>query len=171
MGHYVSPVRSCVVVGATGIFAPLGRLLADTGLVRVGVSRGRQPDEGEWDRLVRLDGPSAPEVQALVARDRPAVVVGYAPALSPASWHALTRSTEHAVLVVTSRFAAPGSDPFADEGWLTNTPTTVVQLGWTDEPRPRWHTAEEVSRAVAPVVLSGPERVELGRVRPWRPPA
>lgn len=175
-----------VVVGASGILAPLASLLATSGRTRVGVARGRQPVRGEWDRFVTLDARSADEVQRL--RDdlaehcSPWIVVGYQPALTPDSWRALTTTALGAVLLLPSRFADPESGPRRTAEWEEATGSdqaVLVQLGWTD-PHPgvgsRWHTAQEISRLVAETLLGMPftvpasRHLTLGSVRPWPPP-
>lgn len=167
--------RACgryVVVGASGILAPLGLSLRSLGLPTTGISRGGRLHEGMWDERVALDMQDVAAVTRWVARPggSVAVVVAYSPAVAPATWPLLAALAENLVVVATSRWAEPGSPapPWAGLG------AGVVQLGWAQGPAgSRWHTAREISDAVAAVLKGGvtdgspPRSVVLGSVRPW----
>ena len=168
-----------VVVGASGILAPLGRLLSRVGPgegrpLRVGVSRGSRLQEGDWDRRLALDAREPEAVRRVLADLRSEglgvdVAVGYSPALSPRSWAVLARASARAVIVLPSRFAGPSMGQDASAAWLPTRTTSWVLLGWTGgRGRARWHTPDEVSRDVADAVRSGGvEPLTVGRVTPW----
>ncbi|KRB43592.1 hypothetical protein ASD90_18245 [Terrabacter sp. Root181] len=168
-----------VVVGASGILAPLGRSLfrvreGEGHPFRVGISRGSRLAEGDWDRRFALDARDPRAVRRMLADLRSDgvgvdVAVGYAGALSPESWSVLARAAAHAVIVLPSRFADPLGGEEAAAAWLPTRATTRVLLGWAGgDGDVRWHTPEEISRVVADAVLD--ERAEpltVGRVTPW----
>ncbi|GLI26494.1 hypothetical protein ARHIZOSPH14_07360 [Agromyces rhizosphaerae] len=143
-----------LVVGATGILAPLAATLARDGGEVVGVSRGGGRD------TIAVD---ARETKALEAALRglewdEAVVYGPAVARDSLKW--IRRSTPgRCVLVRTTASADPARGPLA-------VPPDTLQLGWTAEAHPRWHTPEEVSAAALEVLRDGRSRT-LGTVRPW----
>ena len=161
-----------VVIGASGILAPLGRSLTSLGVRTTGISRGDRLRAGAWDERLALDTQDVGSVASWVADPGGAVatVVAYSPAVAPAVWPLLAALAENLVVVATTSWAAPGSPapPWAGSG------AVVVQLGWAQEPAgSRWHTAREVSDAVAAVleglVVNGstPRSTVLGSVRPW----
>jgi hypothetical protein len=163
-----------VVVGASGILAPLGALLRGHGVRTVGVSRGSRLGEGVWDERVALDTQDDGAVGDWVARraGEVAAVVAYSPAVGPGSWPLLGELAERVMVVATSRWAAPGAP---DPPWAGLPGVVVVQLGWVPAPRgSRWHTPTEVSAAVLEelAALWRPRTVVVGAVRPWsaRPP-
>lgn len=156
-----------VVVGASGILAPLGGLLRQAGLRTCGVSRGSRLDAGEWDLRLAVDAHDPGAVsEARRAHETPDLVVAYAPAVADAVWPVLSEGVGRVVAVATTSAAAPGAAAPPWGRWATR----VLQLGWADaEGGPRWHTAEEVSAAVLLAVTSDAEGQThvLGRVRPW----
>ena len=165
-----------VVIGASGILAPLGGLLRAQGAAafRVGVSRGSRLAAGEWDRRVALDARDDAAVRGLadaLAADGRQVhtVIAYAPALSLASWVVLTDAALRAVIVLPSRFANPAGGEEISTPWMPTASTRRVLLGWTDDgDAVRWHTPEEVSRVVADAVRTDSgETLTVGRLRPW----
>jgi hypothetical protein len=138
-----------VVVGASGILAPLGALLRAAGARTVGVSRGSRLGEGVWDERVALD-----------TRDVGAVGDG--------SWPLLAGLAGRVMVVATSRWAAPGAPA---PPWAGMPGVMVLQLGWAaqGERDSRWHTPEEVSAAAMTELAAPwtPRTVVLGTVRPW----
>jgi len=155
-----------VVLGATGILAPLSSLLpADR--KRLGIARGRSPIRGAWDEVVLFDGHDGGAVASFVARLEPGyAVVAYAPTVTPATWEALCRKAARGVVVLTLAYAAPG---VAIDEWLTAGEVTTCILGWTGPAgAPRWHTPEEISQVAWSALLAEPgSHLTLGRVRPW----
>lgn len=155
-----------VVIGASGILAPLGGLLHAGGVITVGVSRGRQPVRGTWDELVLLDVREPRAVAAWLADEHVArAVVAYEPAVASDCWPLLSAAAQRLVVVATRRWAAPGAplppwEPLA---------SCVVLLGWVAGPGvSRWHTPEEVSAAVARALASGSTgTVLVGTCGPW----
>lgn len=157
------PPRSAVVVGASGILAPLGALLREPGVMTVGVSRGGRLGEGDWDRRVALDATDPVAVRRLRDDLGPGYrLVGYAPALVPASWAVLAGAAAAQLLVVTSGW------PAEDDDWALDPACALLRLGWTGPAgASRWHTPAEVARAAARLVGRGPGSTEsLGRTAP-----
>ena len=158
--------RRCAVVGASGILAPLGAMLAGPGVVTVGISRGGRRGGGAWDEEVALDATDPDALSAFVRAAPPLhVVVAYAPAVTPRTWADLVTASAASVLVVTSGWA----DPAGGERWSLERRSTVVVLGWTGPPSStRWHDPEEVSSCVAAAITApAGTRTTLGRLRPW----
>ena len=158
-----------VVVGASGILAPLGRVLSAHGVHTVGVSRGDRLGRGEWDERVALDTHDVGAVTDwLAGRQTPfAALIGYDPAVAADCWPLLARGAARVVVVATSSWAEPGS---STGPWVILPAAVVVQLGWALAPGgSRWHTPDEVSTAVAQSLADGPapRTVLLGSVRPW----
>lgn len=159
-----------VVVGASGILAPLGLLLRSRGLRTVGISRGDRSAEGAWDERVALDTQDVAAVTGWVAR-RPgdvAAVVAYSPAVAPPCWPLLAGLAEHVVVVATTGWAASAAPT---EPWSDLPAVAVVQLGWArTADGSRWHTPDEVSAAVAGVLAGArmSRTVLVGSIRPWR---
>lgn len=158
-----------VVVGASGILAPLGVLLRARGVRTVGISRGSRLGDGVWDERVALDTQDVEAVGDWVAGQSGdvATVVAYSPAVAPDSWPLLGGLAERVMAVATSRWAGPGAPA---PPWAGMPRVVVVQLGWVrGEQGGRWHTPQEVSAAVMGE-LAGPwtpRTVVLGSVRPW----
>lgn len=164
--HVTAGSRRCVVVGASGILAPLGAMLAGPGVVTVGISRSGRRGSGAWDEVVALDATDPDALSAFARTAPPAhLVVAYAPAVTPRTWSGLVAASVASVLVVTSGWA----DPAGGDGWSLERRSTVVVLGWTGPPSStRWHDPGEISARVAEAV-SAPAgtRTTLGRLRPW----
>jgi hypothetical protein len=160
-----------VVVGASGILAPLGAMLAARGVRTVGISRGSRLGEGVWDERVALDTGDAGAVGDWAAGQAGdvAAVVAYSPAVADASWARLGGLAERVMVVATSRWAAPGAPA---PPWAGLPGVVVLQLGWARTAQgSRSHTPAEVSAAAldALVVPWVPRTVVLGSVRPWSP--
>ena len=157
-----------VVVGASGILAPLGALLRAGGVRTVGISRGSRLREGVWDERVALDTWDVEAVTDWVAQSAPdvATVVAYSPAMAPQSWRLLGDLTERVVVVATSSWASPGAPA---PPWAGLPDVMVVQLGWSPTAQgSRWHTPQEVSAAVMDALAGRwTPRVVVGSVRPW----
>ena len=158
-----------VVIGASGILAPLGLLLRSRQLHTVGISRGSRLEAGVWDQRVALDTQDAVAVTHWVALQRRdvAAVIAYSPALAPPSWPMMAGLAEHVMVVATSRWGEPGSP---DGPWASLAAVVVVQLGWAQTVHgSRWHTPCEVSAAVAHELAkpSTPRTVVVGSLRPW----
>jgi len=162
-----------VVVGASGILAPLGAMLRSRAVRTVGISRGSRLDQGMWDERVALDTRDVTAVTDWLAQrwtDRGtdgAAFVAYSTAMTASTWPLLEGLAEHIVVVATSEWADPGSS--VSPPW-SSPPAIVVQLGWVQSSGgSRWHTSIEVSVAVADVLFEPPEprTVVLGSIRPW----
>lgn len=100
-----------VVVGASGILAPLGRVLSAHGVRTVGVSRGVRLTQGQWGERVALDTHDEKAVTDWVTgRETPfAALIGYGPAVAADCWPLLARVAARVVVVATSSWAEPGS--------------------------------------------------------------
>lgn len=161
-----------MVVGASGILAPLGSLLRARGVRTVGVSRGSRLQVGDWDERVALDTTDAAAVADWVAAQpvTAAVLIAYAPAVTPQSWPVLARVARRALVVTTSSAADPASQ--VSPPWSRHPEVAILQLGWVPGSPPRWHSPAEVSAAVAAALADAGSRSQLGAVRPWdqRPP-
>lgn len=160
-----------LVIGASGILAPLGRLLRQRGGETVGVSRGSRIREGDWDQRVALDGRDERAVHHFLTmlEPPPDTVVAYVEAVTPSSWRLLGAAAPGQVLVLTSGWADPARSPDPAIGWRLAAPVTRVQLGWTGPPRAaRWHDPGEICAGVVRA-LDAPDgsRLLVGRVRPW----
>ena len=155
-----------LVIGASGILAPLGSLLRADGLCTTGVSRGSRLSVGVWDEHVALDTQDLPAIRLWVAKRQVAVagLVAYSPAVAASAWVLLRPLTERLAVVATTEWAAPGA---AEPPWHEFA-DVVVQLGWAvDDRGSRWHTAEEVSAAVASTLRAEQVTGLCGAVRPW----
>jgi hypothetical protein len=158
-----------VVVGASGILAPLGAMLRAAGVSTVGISRGSRLGEGVWDERVALDTRDPGAVGDWAARrdGGVAAVVAYSPAVADPGWALLRGLAERVMVVATSRWAAPRAPT---PPWAGLPGVVVLQLGWARTAQgSRWHTPPEVSAAVLGelVVPWAPRTVVLGLVRPW----
>jgi hypothetical protein len=158
-----------VVVGASGILAPLGAMLHAAGVRTVGISRGSRLQEGVWDERVALDTQDAGAVGDWAAGQAGAVsaLIAYSPAVASGSWPLLAGLAGRVMAVATSRWAAPGTP---DPPWAGLPGVVVLQLGWARTAHgSRWHTPPEVSAAVLAELTSPwrPRTVVLGSVRPW----
>jgi hypothetical protein len=157
----------CVVVGASGILAPLGALLHNDGYRTIGISRGSRIGAGDWDVRVALDATDVDEVVGWLTglRERPDLLIGYDPALSDATWPLLAAAASRTIVVATSRWVTvdPGQTP-----WSAIPDPVVLQLGWLDAPAgPRWHVATEISVEVQRLVTDPAVRFSrLGHVNP-----
>ncbi len=156
-----------VVIGASGILAPLGGLLRDQNLIAIGVSRGSRLAAGSWTDRVALDMKDVPAVATWVAGHGAdiAALIAYAPALAPRTWGLLAALTGRIVVVATSNWA---NQPGHVAPWSALRPV-VLQLGWVrDGHNSRWHTPLEISTAVADVLAGGwePRTVVLGTLSP-----
>jgi len=158
-----------VVVGATGILAPLGALLRAAGARTVGISRGSRLGEGVWDERVALDTQDVGAVGDWVAgrAGEVSAVVAYSPAVGDGGWTLLGGLAGRVLVVATSRWAGPGAP---DPPWAGMPGVVVLQLGWAQGERGgRWHTPAEVSAAAMAELTAAwePRTVVLGSVRPW----
>lgn len=158
-----------MVVGASGILAPLGAMLAAQGVRTVGISRGSRLGEGVWDERVALDTGDAGTVGDWAVRQAGdvAAVVAYSPAVADPSWAWLGGLAERVMVVATSRWAAPGAPA---PPWAGLPGVVVLQLGWAPTAQgSRWHTPAEVSAAVLEELVApwSPRTAVLGSVRPW----
>lgn len=168
-GHEAPVARRYVVVGASGILAPLGALLRGPGTETIGISRGRRRHAGEWDRRLAVDATDPAEMARLRAQLGPAYrAIGYAPALTPQSWAILGAAATAQMLVVTSSWAVPDAS-VEQRRWKLQAACSLLQLGWTgSRAAARWHTPDEIADA-AFRLLHGESgtRMVLGRLRPW----
>ena len=152
--------RRTLVIGASGILAPLAAALAAAGDEVTGVARTRSAPPGVATVLVDAGSPDALRSE-LGGGDWECAVV-YAPAVSADSLAAVAALVSGRTVVVrTSASADPARGPL-------RIPDDTLQLGWTSasDGGPRWHSPEEVSAAALLVLADGDGRV-LGRVRPW----
>lgn len=163
------PAREYVVVGASGILAPLGQALGSGGAKTIGVSRGARLNSGSWGERVALDTQHAQAIASWVAgrAERADVLVAYSPAVGESCWEPLAGSADRLVVVATTEWV-----PVAAKGrpWARLAPL-VIQLGWVDTTDgTRWHTPQEISDAVADA-LTRPwptdRIVVLGETTPW----
>jgi hypothetical protein len=157
-----------VVVGASGILAPLGALLGAGGVRTVGISRGSRLGEGVWDERVALDTRDVGAVRDWVMGQAGDVstVVAYSPAVAPHSWPLLGGLTERVMVVATSSWTRPKAPA---PPWAGMPGVVVVHLGWVQGAQSnRWHTPQEVSAAVMDELAAPwrPKTVVLGSVRP-----
>lgn len=158
-------VREVVVIGASGILAPLGARMHRRGIRTVGVARGPQSDEG-FDEAVTLDVHDVAAVLSWIGSRKVAsdLVVAYEPAVSDAVWELWRGWAARLLVVATSKWAAP-SAPVPP--WRMDECVSVLQLGWRAD-GDGWHSPTEVSEAVLRVVADGfPAHSVLGVVRPW----
>lgn len=160
-------VRDAVVIGASGILAPLGPALHRCGVKSVGVARGSR-DVGEgFDESVTLDAHNVVAVLSwLVGRKSASdLVVAYAPAVGDAVWGLWRGWAGRLLVVATSQWAAPSA---AVPPWPMGEGVSVLQLGWRADGG-GWHSPLEVSAAVLEVMAGGfPVHAVLGVVRPWK---
>jgi len=186
--------RTVLVVGASGILAPLVHALVSKRSHVVAVSRppGVPPAPGRGDgaplgrddrapthgspRVIGADTTTLAGAWAVANCGPLDYAVFYGPALTAQTLAVLTNAVRYrAVLVLTSEAAAPTGP--GDEGaglaplaarYRARPQDAVVLLGWksVDRGRSRWHTPGEVS-AAALEALEGYGDVLLGRVRPW----
>ena len=171
-----------LVIGASGILAPLVREMAGSGTPVLAVGRRSEalaeltaePALAGRIQTLALDAgdPTAPA--RLSAHGPFANAVLYGPATDADTRRALLDGVEGpAVLVLTSAAADPrrvGEDlevAFARlvEAVRPRPADRVLVLGWVRTSR-RWHTPEEVSRAAAHS-LSRAGDATLGALRPW----
>lgn len=174
-----APICKVVVVGATGVLAPLARSLIVGGWKVVGVGRHRDRLEAlaaevEGSFLAIVADATAddflPRLTGAIEGSRVESAVVYQPAISEENLRRLVELTTGRVVVVcTSRTAAPTASP--EDAWslreLTVSPDSVnrLVLGWHRDPA-RWHDAAEISAAAADVFTNGEDAV-LGVLRPW----
>ncbi|WP_375388078.1 hypothetical protein [uncultured Amnibacterium sp.] len=142
-----------LVIGGTGILAPVVAALRVEGDVVAPSRRTEPPFDGHGD------GASVPG-----AFDAAAV---YAPAVSEATLRRLRAAVSgRLVLVQPSAASAPDADP----AWARAAEAVGavrVLLGWAGpDGGARWHTPEEIAPAVLAALADGAPRV-VGRVRPW----
>lgn len=160
-----------VVIGGTGILAPLGALLAQPGARRIAVSRCRSPRHGEWDEFVCCDTTDPTSVTTLIGGlGEPTYdLIGYLPALTPETWTLLCGNAIRRVLIATSTYADP-SNAGALTPWLEPGEVTTCTLGWRACRRDdsRWHTPDEIAAAALGALAAPPgARRTLGTLRPW----
>lgn len=159
-------VRRAVVVGASGILAPLGAALHSAGVATCGVARGKRPAGDGYDELVALDTHDCEAVRHWMGlREVPDLVVAYAPAVGEAVWKLWDGWGGRLIVVATSIWAAPDAPPAP---WPPGDAVSVLQLGWRSTGDP-WHDPAEVSAAVIAVITRGfPSYSVLGVIRPWK---
>lgn len=160
-----------VVVGGTGILAPLGALLAAPGAHRVAVSRCCSPLQGDWDEFACHDTTDPAAVAALIRQLGPGGfdLVGYLPAFTAATWNLLCGKATRRVLIATSAYADP-AHPDALAPWTRPGAVTTCLLGWQPMPAggARWHPPEEIAAAARDALAAPPgARLALGMLRPW----
>ena len=159
-------VREVVVIGASGILAPLGARLCRRGVRTVGVARGSLHGDEGFDEAVALDVHDVAAVLSWIGSRKVAsdLVVAYGPAVGDAVWELWRGWAARLLVVATSNWAAP-SAPVPP--WRMEEGVSVLQLGWRADGA-GWHSPTEVSEAVLRVVADGfPAHSVLGVVRPW----
>ncbi|WP_341935774.1 hypothetical protein MRBLWO14_001445 [Microbacterium sp. LWO14-1.2] len=147
-----------LIVGAGGILAPAAAALVARGAAVTGVGRSRAMPQGVLP--VFVDAQVSEDLDRALGRRRWSAAIVYLPAVSDASAARIAEAVDGRLVRVRMSAAA---DPASGEFTL---PADTLQLGWTDETRPRWHTPDEVSAAALAVFEDGASRV-LGAVRPW----
>lgn len=163
------PAREYVVVGASGILAPLGQVLRSSGARTLGVSRGERLEAGSWDERVALDTQDARAISSWGAcrEARANELVAYSPAVGAACWGPLSAVAERLVVVATTEWVhvAPKDRPWA------HLEPRLFQLGWVEtEDGTRWHTPQEISDAVGRALAEpwpAERTVVLGETTPW----
>ena len=156
-----------VVIGASGILAPLGALLGEVGFTTWGVSRSGTTAGNGWARASAMDCQDAVAVGDWIAScpKGPELLVAYAPAVLDALWPQWGVWAGRVVVVATSKWCAPEVEA---RPWDAVKNRIVLQLGWRDDGEGGWHTAKEISLAALEVVDSAcPNSFVLGRIRPW----
>lgn len=171
--------RACgpyVVVGASGILAPLGRVLSAHGVHTVGVSRGDRLGGGEWDERVALDTHDVGAVTDwLVGRETPfGALIGYDPAVAADCWPLLARVAARVVVVATSGWANPGRPP--DPGpscprpWWSSSGGRSAPAAVAGTPRtrcpPPWHSRWPTAPPRAPSCWARCGRGRPGHAEP-----
>lgn len=171
------PGRRVLVLGASGILAPVVGVCTSRGHTVVAVGRSQERLSSLRSRgtgalqLVSADAGSGAGLGQVVAAGPFDAAVLYGPAV-PARHRAVLLEQVHgrAVIVVTSEAADPSrasGPPAALAASRDREGDAVVLLGWSAEPRgPRWHTPREVSAAAIEALDTGDD-VVVGQVRPW----
>lgn len=161
--------REYVVVGASGILAPLGQELRSAGIRTVGVSRGARLEVGSWDERVGLDTHDFSATTSFSARwtKRTDLLVAYSPAVGDSCWQPLSAMAVRVLVVATTKWVhvEAGRTP-----WAPLEPH-VFQLGWVQTATgSRWHTPMEISHSLA-TALAQPwptnHTTVLGETTPW----
>lgn len=152
------------VIGASGIFEPLGEMLHQHGVMTIGISRGARMDKGEWDVRLAMDTHNYDAVRAWRKEETPDVLIAYGPAVSQALWPVLSAGIKRTIIVSTSEENAAHKQP---SPWKGIAGLSEVLLGWTHTPSgPRWHTPTEVSVKTLAAFLGDRAQWQLGVLAP-----
>jgi hypothetical protein len=159
-----------LVIGASGILAPLVAALAVEGRAITAVGRRAQRLPGPpLAEPLASDTTTAAGAAAVAANGPYEAAVMYRPAVAAETLTVLLAAVSGRAVIVLPRSAADpetGHDPAHLGGALRPRPADgLLVLGWRTDP-PRWHSPEEVSRAAAQVLACGEDAV-LGALRPW----
>lgn len=171
-------MTSVLVVGASGILAPLALELAARGDEVVAV--GREPSglarltssaANGAVRAIAADTTSKDDIRRVIDAAPYDHAIMYAPAVPPTMRpRLLERVVGRAVLVLTSAAADPQEAPAWHDAVAAARPRpgdAVVLLGWAqDRGAARWHTPAEVSAAALRALDAGQDSI-LGEIRPW----
>lgn len=158
-----------LVVGGSGILAPLVATLTQAGRAVITVGRDDHAHRSPLARPLRADTTTHAGARSVGEAGPYDVAAIYRPAVTDQTLAILLDAVSaRAVVVFTSSVADPGNS-----GEITSLPERlrpraadgVLLLGWRANP-PAWHSPQEVSGAAAAVLLSDKDRV-LGVLRPW----
>lgn len=152
------------VIGASGIFEPLGEMLHQHGLLTIGISRGARMDKGDWDVRLAMDTHNYDAVSAWRTKETPDVLIAYGPAVSQVLWPVLCTGIPRTIVVSTSEENATHNQP---PPWKGVAGLSEVLLGWTQTPSgPRWHSPIEVSMQTLTAFLGDRAQWQLGVLAP-----
>lgn len=153
------------VIGASGILAPLGKLLKLEGFRTLGISRGSRLDEGIWDLRTALNTQDILAISKWRSETTPHILVAYAPAVAEQAWPTLTAGISRTVVISTSKWSASDA---ALKPWAKTQGLIEVALGWADtNSGVRWHTPAEVSEITLSAILDSHTSWLLGKNTPW----
>jgi hypothetical protein len=148
-------MSAVLVIGATGVLAPLAAGLRSRGDRVIAVSRRGGDDS------IAVDATDTAALAAALGHETWSHAVVYEPAVSEESLAFVQGTTPgRCVRVRTSARADPDLGPLV-------VAADTLQLGWhKGTTSSRWHTPREISEAAMRVLADG-EPVTLGTVRPW----
>ncbi|MEO3890809.1 hypothetical protein [Nonomuraea sp. B5E05] len=162
-----------LVVGGSGILAPAVRDVLDRGWTASVVSRsaGRVAAADARARAAVADVTVPGALRSALGDARFDLALVYQPFAPAEAWRAVAdRVAGTLVALLVSAHAAPRGAPAPPlpEGVDGTALVRHLVLGWhaADSGRARWHTPEEISKAVLDVADHGRSAV-LGTVRPW----
>lgn len=152
------------VIGASGIFEPLGEMLHQHGVMTIGISRGTRMGKGDWDVRLAMDTHNYNAVSTWRKEETPDVLIAYGPAVSQVLWPVLCAGIKRTIIVYTSEENAAHNQL---SPWKGMAGLSEVLLGWTQTPSgPRWHTPTEVSEKTLAAFLGDRTQWQLGVLSP-----